>query len=127
MSSYLTFGTNNFDESKVFYDAVLSTIGWSSHAEFPGWRAYSEGGKGEGCTIWLCTPFDGEKATAGNGTMFGFMVTSREQVDAFHATAMAHGGQDEGAPGLRLDYGPGWYAAYLRDPTGNKFAVVCRQ
>lgn len=49
---------------------------------------------------------------------------NRDQVDAFHAAAMTHGGSDEGAPGPRPEYGPDWYAAYLRDPTGNKIAIV---
>nr|WP_277991143.1 VOC family protein [Sphingomonas panni] len=73
--------------------------------------------------MWACTPFDGAPASAGNGAMIGFFVDSQTQVDAFHAAAMAHGGSDEGAPGLR-PYGPNWYAAYLRDPAGNKLAVV---
>ena len=56
--------------------------------------------------------------------MVGFIAKSRAEVDAFYAAAMAHGGTDEGAPGLRAHYGPDWYAAYLRDPAGNKIAVV---
>ena len=48
------------------------------------------------------------------------------EVDAFHAAALAHGGTSEGAPGLRLAYNPDFYAAYVRDPDGNKLAVVCR-
>jgi catechol 2,3-dioxygenase-like lactoylglutathione lyase family enzyme len=47
-------------------------------------------------------------------------------VEAFHAAALAHGGTSEGAPGLRLLYNPDFYAAYVRDPDGNKLAVVCR-
>jgi predicted lactoylglutathione lyase len=48
------------------------------------------------------------------------------EVDDFHATALAHGGISEGTPGLCLNYNPDFYAAYVRDPDGNKLAVVCR-
>ena len=121
---YVTLGAVDTDTSNRFYDAVLSTIGWATHVEFPGWRAWSEGGKGEGLTVWVARPFNGEPATVGNGTMVGFNVSSHAEVDAFYAAAMANGGTDEGLPGPRPAYGPHWYAAYVRDPTGNKLSVV---
>ena len=124
MSAYVTVGTNDPAKSNAFYDAVLATIGWKSHADFPGWRAYSEGGDGKGFVLWVAKPFNKEAATAGNGSMIGFIAKSREEVDAFYAVAMANGGSDEGAPGLRPHYGPHWYAAYLRDIAGNKLAIV---
>ena len=123
MTVYATVGVVDPAVSHAFYDAVLPTIGWSSHADFPGWRGYSKGGTGEGFVLWACLPFIGEAASAGNGSMIGFFVDSQAEVDAFHAAAMANGGSDEGAPGLR-PYGANWYAAYLRDPAGNKLAVV---
>lgn len=124
MATYVTVGALDTEKSFAFYNAALGTIGWSKHMEFPGWCAYSEGGKGEGFTLWVCKPFNGEVATAGNGSMVGFMVKSTEEVDSFYKEAMANGGTDEGAPGPRPHYGPKWYAAYLRDPSGNKIAVV---
>ena len=124
MSPYVTLGARDADEAARFYDAVLATIGWRSHAAFAGWRAYSEGGRGTGFVFWACTPFDGKAAAAGNGAMLAFPARSPAEVDAFHATAMALGGTDQGKPGPRPSYGPTWYSAYLRDPTGNKLAVV---
>ena len=56
--------------------------------------------------------------------MIGFPATSHEQVQAFHAAALAHGGSDDGAPGPREHYGPDWYSAYVRDPSGNKLSIV---
>ena len=96
MDPYITLGTNDLDAAARFYDATLATIDWSSHAQFPGWRAYSAGGAGTGLTLWLAAPFDGAAASAGNGTMMGFPATSTDQVHAFHAAAMAHGGLERG-------------------------------
>jgi catechol 2,3-dioxygenase-like lactoylglutathione lyase family enzyme len=124
MGLYATVGAIDADASNAFYDATLAEVGWSSHAEFPGWRGYSEGGTGDGFVLWVCQPFDGEAATPGNGTMIGFMARSPAEVDAFYKTAIGNGGTDEGAPNPRPHYGPNWYAAYLRDPSGNKIAVV---
>ena len=56
-----------------------------------------------------------------------FIVGDRAKVDAFHKTALAHGGSDEGAPGLRAHYHPNYYGAYVRDPDGNKIQAVCHR
>jgi len=123
-SVYATVGVLDSPSSNAFYDAALAAIGWSKHQEFPGWRAYSEGGSGKGFVLWVCKPFDGKSASPGNGSMIGFMVKSAAEVDAFYHAAMSNGGADDGAPGPRPHYGPNWYAAYLRDPAGNKISVV---
>lgn len=124
MQPYVTLGARDAAEAESFYDAVFATIGWGCHMTWPGWRAYSAGGSGEGLTVWTCRPFDGQPAGAGNGTMVALPAPSRAAVDAFHAAALANGGSDAGEPGPRPDYGPDWYAAYVRDPTGNKLAAV---
>jgi catechol 2,3-dioxygenase-like lactoylglutathione lyase family enzyme len=124
MDNYITLGARDAAEAETFYDAVFATLGWSSHMTWPGWRAYSLGGSGQGLTVWTATPFDGQPASVGNGTMVAIAAPTREAVDAFHAAALANGGRDEGAAGPRPDYGPDWYSAYVRDPTGNKLAAV---
>ena len=63
------------------------------------------------------TPFDGGRASHGNGVDVAFDAPSQEAVDAFHAAALAHGGSDEGGPGLRPQYSPTFYSAYVRDAT----------
>lgn len=123
MTPYVTLGVTDTAAARAFYDAALACIGWSAHGEFAEWRAYSPGGSGTGFILWVCTPYDGNPATPGNGTMLGLPARSRAEVDAFHATALANGGRDEGAPGIRAIYGPNWYAAYVRDPSGNKLGI----
>jgi len=127
MIGYLTIGAADLAQSKFFYDAVLGAIGWKRFAEQGSFIDYGLGGRNDGQSIWLCTPYDGKEARAGNGIMVGFDAITPEQVHAFYDAAMTHGGSDEGAPGPRPDYGPEWYAAYLRDPTGNKLAIVCHK
>jgi predicted lactoylglutathione lyase len=69
-------------------------------------------------------PFDAQPATVGNGTMVALSVASQALVQALHAQALASGGADEGAPGLR---GGGYYGCYFRDLDGNKIAAFCAQ
>lgn len=123
--SYMTLGARDFEAALAFYDEVMPVIGWSRfvrHGEFAG---YGPGGGDAGQALWICRPFDGGEASFGNGTMLAFGADTRADVDAFHAAAMAAGAVDEGPPGPRPQYTPDLYAAYLRDPTGNKLAIVC--
>jgi catechol 2,3-dioxygenase-like lactoylglutathione lyase family enzyme len=124
MAFYVTLGANDPEAANDFYDKVLAMIGWSAHASFPGWRGYSAGATGKGPVVWICRPFDREAASAGNGSMVAFPAASPAEVDAFHAAAISLGAVCEGAAGPHPEYGPNWYSAYLRDPAGNKIAVV---
>jgi catechol 2,3-dioxygenase-like lactoylglutathione lyase family enzyme len=85
--------------------------------------AYERDGKMP--TIYIYTPEDGGPATRGNGTHIAFIAETRDQVHSFHEHALALGGKSEGQPGPRPHYGPNYYAAYVRDPDGNKLQAVC--
>lgn len=133
MFTYICLGTNDLERATRFYDPVMATLGharcnttdepdWES---WVGWGIYENHGAREEA-LWLCQPHNHQPATVGNGTMVSLKATSWAQVDAFHAAALAHGGTSEGAPGLRPQYNPDFYAAYVRDPDGHKLAVVCR-
>lgn len=69
-------------------------------------------------------PFDGRDASIGNGTMTAFQFSEPEKVNKLHEIALHNGGSNEGSPGYRPQYGEGFYAAYVRDPDGNKLAFV---
>ena len=75
----------------------------------------------------VCKPLNQEPATYGNGTHVAFLAPSHAAVDAFHAAALAEGGQDEGAPGPRPHYHKDYYGAYVRDPDGNKLQACCHK
>lgn len=113
--NYLTVGSNHLEKAKAFYDALLATIGMTpAHEHASGGRLYRGAGTG---MFGVLGPYDGNPACVGNGMMGGFNFDTREEVDAFHAKAMALGATDDGAPGERM---PGVYFAYFRDLDGNK-------
>ena len=133
MLTYIYSGTNDLPRAIRFYDATLIPLGmprcitgdpaWDRISA--GWGIYEDDGARE-LAFWIGKPFDEQPATIGNGTMVAFSARSWKAVDDFHAAALASGGSSEGAPGLRAHYGPDFYAAYVRDPDGNKLAAVCR-
>lgn len=133
MLTYVCLGTNDLKRAIAFYDAALRALGvkrcitgdpdWDRISA--GWGTYEDGGARE-FALWVGKPFDQQPATIGNGTMVALAARSWKAVDDFHAAAVANGGRCEGAPGLRRHYNPDFYAAYVRDPDGNKLAAVCR-
>jgi catechol 2,3-dioxygenase-like lactoylglutathione lyase family enzyme len=125
MYQYATLGTNELKTSKAFYDTVLGALGIALFYEGEGSLAYAKRGS-ERPSLWVMQPYAGGSATHGNGSMLCFDASSKEEVDAFHSFALDHGGSDEGAPGYREHYAPFFYAAYVRDPFGNKLAAVFR-
>lgn len=74
--------------------------------------------------FWVQTPFDGRPAGTANGVHFAFLAASREEVDAFHASGLANGARDEGAPGPRPHYGEPYYGCFLSDPDGHKIEAM---
>lgn len=123
MIGYATLGSDNLPRARAFYDALLGELGAKRLMHF--------GDDVAGFTLWgvgfdkpgiaITNPHNKEPATAGNGNMLAITVDERTKVDALHAKALALGGTCEGAPGLRGEEGPqAFYAAYFRDPDGNK-------
>jgi len=119
---YATVGSNRLDEAMKFYDELLGLIGWRKIFDNnpAGGRFYGDVQTG---MLSVLTPFNEQPATVGNGTMAGFALGSRAEVDAFHAKALALGGKDEGAPGYRGPEEMGAYFAYFRYLDGNKLCA----
>lgn len=126
MFSHITVGTNDVERSLAFYDAALAPLGIKRHKTVKIGAGYApiNHQKGE-LPFWVLRPFDRQPAHRGNGWHAAFLASNRSAVDAFYAAAMAAGGQDEGGPGLRPHYHANYYAAYVRDPDGNKIQAVC--
>ena len=115
MIGYVTLGTNDLERGAAFYDAVCGALGQSRMMEWPGAIAWGTAGGGAG--IGLTKPFDQQPATVGNGVMVALECDGPAQVRTVYEVALANGGTDAGPPGAR---GDGFYAAYFRDPDGNK-------
>jgi len=127
MFSHVTVGARDLERSGRFYDAVLVPLGLKRRIVVP------DGGPAALCWVsahaslprfYVYSPYNGEPATVGNGSMAAFLAPSAAAVDSAYADGLAHGGRDAGAPGPRPHYGDGYYGAYLRDPDGNKIHIV---
>ncbi|MEM1276994.1 MAG: VOC family protein [Pseudomonadota bacterium] len=120
--NYVMIGSNDVAKGRAFYDAVLPLFGGKCIAEYmPNAVCYALRGGGR---AWLALPYDKGTAAPGNGNMVGFECASRAEVDAAHEMALASGGTNEGDPGERPLYGPGFYGGYVRDYDGNKMSFV---
>lgn len=123
MLGYAMLGTNDHARAKTFYDAVLGLLGASVMAGYSSdKRTFYTAGAGTPM-LAIGVPHDGKPATFGNGTMIALPAKTRAAIDACHAKALELGGSDEGAPGVRGPNPDGFYAAYFRDPDGNKLCV----
>jgi predicted lactoylglutathione lyase len=118
MIGYVTLGSNDRKKASAFYDELLGLLGAK--------RVMEDGDRlvlwsnGQGPMLGVIKPYDGNAATIGNGDMVALAVGSRENVDKIHAKALALGGKDEGAPGVR---GGNFYGGYFRDLDGNKLVA----
>lgn len=123
MIGHLSFGVFDLGRAVRFYDAVLAPVGmvrvWADDT------AAGYGPPGGNDTLALKRQAQ-PVAPPGPGFHLAFNAPTREAVDRFHAAALAEGGQDAGAPGLRPHYGPTYYAAFVTDPDGHKLEAVCQ-
>lgn len=126
MFSHICLGVSDFDRALAFYRRLMPVLGIPERFCEPdqpwaGWQSHPEPRP----LFLIGKPFDQQPHVAGNGQMVAFQAASRAMVDEAHAVALAHGGTDEGAPGLRPHYHAHYYGAYFRDTEGNKLCVVC--
>lgn len=124
MIAYTMVGTRDLARALAFYAPLSSEMNldicWENDASV----CYGKKDDLNFPRFFVGYPFDGNDASIGNGTMTAFQFPDPGQVNKLHEIAMRHGGGDEGAPGYRPQYGEGFYAAYVRDPDGNKLAFV---
>lgn len=125
MIAYTMIGTTDLPRSIGFYGGLFTIMGldecWRDDKTVA-WGSLSDE---KAARFIIGYPFDGGPANVGNGSMTAFLIEDVKLIDRLHALALAAGGSDEGKPGLRPQYGAGFYAAYVRDPDGNKLAFVC--
>ncbi|WP_240221827.1 VOC family protein [Rheinheimera hassiensis] len=120
MLHHISFGVRNLELSGAFYDAALGALGF---------RRVFDGDESIGYGLidnqdMFLLNLETDPLPPGEGFHLAFSAPSRTAVDVFHATALIVGGHDNGQPGLRLEYGPNYYAAYLIDPDGHRIEAV---
>ena len=116
---------SDWTRSKAFYDAAMAALGAKLLMTVPKEHTggVNVGGYGrDKPDFWL-----NEGAEPGPGRHYAFVARTRAEVDAFHKAAMAAGGRDNGAPGLRPHYHPDYYGAFVFDPDGNNVEAVCHR
>jgi catechol 2,3-dioxygenase-like lactoylglutathione lyase family enzyme len=120
MLDHLGFAVADFPRSRAFYAAALAPLGMTVHSEGEGWAMFGPAGRP---LLWI-----GGRDIAGpppGRIHYAFAASDRAAVDAFHAAALAAGGHDNGAPGVRAQYHPNYYAAFVIDPDGHNIEAVC--
>jgi catechol 2,3-dioxygenase-like lactoylglutathione lyase family enzyme len=120
MIDHISIAVRDLDRAARFYEMVLGAVGYAKLEV----RPHTIGFGKKYAEFWLnlrptTTPLDPDC-----GAHVGLRVRSIELVDAFHAAALAAGGSSDGAPGARPQHGHGYYAAFIRDPDGNRIEAV---
>jgi catechol 2,3-dioxygenase-like lactoylglutathione lyase family enzyme len=120
MIDHVSIAVRDLDRSARFYQGVLAAIGYEKLVVRPrtiGFgKAYPE--------FWLNLRATMAPVEVDGGAHVALRVRTIELVDAFHAAGLAAGGTSDGAPGLRPQHGEGYYAAFVRDPDGNRIEAV---
>ena len=120
MFSFITIGTNNLKNSKIFYDELLQSINIKNVLETDRYIGYAKNSSLNKVEFYLMLPHNKQTATFGNGTMITFDIISKKDLDMFYNLALKLGATDEGLPGPRHEE---HYYAYFRDLDGNKICA----
>ncbi|MDP5278555.1 VOC family protein [Sphingomonas sp. DG1-23] len=127
MIDHVGFAVSDLARSSAFYAAAFAPLGIAELMRVTPEQTESGGtaigyGKDDKPFFWI-----GDNEQVGQGTHIAFTVDSRAEVDAFHAAAVAAGGTDHGAPGIRAHYHPNYYGAFVLDPDGQNIEAVCHR
>ena len=121
MFNHVSIGVHDIGKAQEFYDAVLKPLGYRCLSSSPGALGYGK----DAVAFWVLRVNAPVPPNMESGLHFCFDVPERTSVDAFHKAALNAGGRDNGRPGLREDYGPDYYAAFVIDPDGYRIEAYC--
>ena len=121
MFDHVSFGVADLPRSKHFYDQALKRLGYVCLSESGDSLGYGR----NAVRLWIGRAERPVAPDPGSGLHFCFVAAIRENVDRFHAAALAAGGKDNGKPGLRASYGDSYYAAFVIDPDGYRLEAFC--
>jgi catechol 2,3-dioxygenase-like lactoylglutathione lyase family enzyme len=115
MIAHTSLAVSNYRSSKAFYEKALAPLGYKNNMEYGHAGGFNDG---ENTDFWI-----GEHKSV-SPTHLAFQAKSKGEVHAFYDAALAAGGKDNGKPGYRKDYWPGYYAAFVHDPDGHNIEAV---
>ena len=121
MFDHVSIGVSDIKRTGKFYDAALRPLGFSRLSDGESSLGYGD----KGVQLWISATPRPVKAYMESGLHFCFSARDRAAVDAFHAAALKAGGKDNGKPGIRKDYSPNYYAAFVVDPDGYRLEAYC--
>jgi catechol 2,3-dioxygenase-like lactoylglutathione lyase family enzyme len=122
MFDHVSIGARDLARTRRFYDAALAPLGYKCLRESPTLLGYG----GDSVALWISPTETPVPADPQSGLHFCFNAPDEAAVQAFHRAALGAGGSDNGAPGLRREYSPGYYAAFAIDPDGYRIEAYCR-
>ena len=121
MFDHVSIGVRDIPRAGKFYDAALAPLGYTRLSDGANSLGYGKQGVG----LWLGATKKPVSADMDSGLHFCLIAPDRKAVDAFHAAALKAGGKDNGKPGVRADYSPNYYAAFVIDPDGYRIEAYC--
>jgi catechol 2,3-dioxygenase-like lactoylglutathione lyase family enzyme len=121
MLNHVSIGVRSLPAAKRFYEATLTALGYRCLSEDASALGYGS----EQASFWILKSDQPVPGHPSSGLHFCFDAPNRESVDKFHAAGVRHGGTDNGKPGVRADYSPNYYAAFLQDPDGYRIEAYC--
>jgi catechol 2,3-dioxygenase-like lactoylglutathione lyase family enzyme len=121
MIDHVSIGVRDIAKAKRFYDVALKPLGYECLSQGEGSLGYGR----SAVAFWISTTEHPVRADMKSGLHFCFTAPTHDAVDAFHAAALKAGGRDNGTPGLRADYGPRYYAAFVIDLDGYRIEAYC--
>lgn len=121
MINHVSIGVRDIPKAKRFYDASFKPLGYTCLSEDDSSLGYG----GDAVALWVNASDRPVLPDDGSGLHVCFTAPTRESVDAFHAAALRSGGRDNGPPGIRADYAPDYYAAFVIDPDGYRLEAYC--
>lgn len=120
MIAHTSLPVSNYKEAKEFYTKVLKMLGYEQTMEYGEAAGFSDGhNPNKNTDFWIGT---NEKGVV--PMHLAFEAKNKEEVEAFYKAALEAGGKDNGAPGYRSDYWPGYYAAFIHDADGHNIEAV---
>jgi catechol 2,3-dioxygenase-like lactoylglutathione lyase family enzyme len=121
MIDHVSIGVRDLARAKRFYDKALAPLAYRCLSESAGSLGYGS----EAAALWIIAAENPVPGDERSGLHFCFAAPSTEAVEAFHQAALAAGGRDNGAPGVRAEYSPDYYAAFVFDPDGYRLEAYC--